>query len=313
MKNKAVVGENLKKHIAKLEMLCERELLQQPLFEKTYLDSKLDKGIEKERVVSALGVLARYYIKKANLLWLRDRDIEGFKENNFIAAVFKRIGYQIDPLFCNYADELLPVLLSNHADSIHWFKQHFIPVLGGLEFDQSVAGISQKRYGLLHLLWMLGLQGDFDALSQVAEHGLASKYPPKKVFFTDYSFFGALAEGDVKKMEQCIDEIIKQNRFRLDIAPAFSMYSAAYGVLYAKIASIHGLQLTVSDSWIPNEWLDNDPPANCMLPELIRGDFDVFANLPYPESSEIGSFLQRHRSLSPRSPDFEMVTFKDFF
>jgi len=267
----------------------------------------------KGSITAALGVLAKPFMYRAPIAWLSG-DIETFRQGHYVLGVCERLMQHYGgPKSGRFGVGLLSTLLSNEPSLIHWQKQYFIPVFMRMRprrKQEQIAGLEFNNPRMWHLATLLAFQGDWLRLIDIADHALAHTKPFKPKFYhTDYSFFLALADGEVALMESHIKEIIKQTRRRQDLVPYVELFSSPMAVVYTKIARIHGYELDVDPKWVPPEWIDMTPASSYPLPDAIAEKFEMFAKLLYRGPYSDGNFPVDYSNASPISPDQGMIAF----
>ena len=193
---------------------------------------------------------------------------------------FKKVNTSRVPAGHCHPTYLLPVLLSEHKELIHWYAQYIFPhcsIGHGNDKIYYIPGSFEHRsYTLMH-----AIIGNWEQLQQEAERGVSVSGE----FVSDYQFMLGLATRNMLMMEQALVDIVsgKQARERCDDV-AFGLIREAmngWGLLYSKIAWWHGIEVVIDNSWIPDFMLPVNPlPAEQYTTGIdIVDDLDIFTTL----------------------------------
>ncbi len=177
------------------------------------------------------------------------------------------------------------VLLSDHKPLIHWFGQFLLPVCyGGIKATAKW----RKPGSYEHFCVQFGraITGQWTVLAEECEKGIQTGGK----HLLDYRFMLALAQQDLAAMEAVLALQFQGrdfNKRRTDFAfGSIERLMHGWGVIYCKIAQLHGFDLLLDTPWIPAELIPFKPLPDGEYKtgiELIDG-YDIFT--PFNDNPE---------------------------
>ncbi len=204
--------------------------------------------------------LARHAEAKAISCWFEDNDLRSMRQWFYVAARLDMLVYQFETDTLGPFGktlELMKPLLSNNKSVIDWFAHH------DARYDLTRAD-NHNTHDFLAYQAIVALRGEWPRLRERCERVLAD--PPvasrEQKYLGDHKFFLALARQDKSAMEDALRALLSsaavKGRANDDTGYAADLISTA-GVVYAKIAWLHGHEVQVDSPYIPAEWLSNTP------------------------------------------------------
>jgi hypothetical protein len=204
--------------------------------------------------------LARHAEAKAISCWFEYKDLRSMRQWFYVAARLRMLVYQFetDTLSPGWKMlELMQPLLSNNKSVIDWFAHY------DARYDLTRAE-NHKTQDFFAYQALVALRGDWPRLRERCERVLAD--PPEgsedQKYLGDHNFFLALARQDKLAMEGALRALVSpravKGRADDDSGYAADLISTA-GVVYAKIAWLHGHEVQLDSPYIPAEWLPNTP------------------------------------------------------
>jgi len=204
--------------------------------------------------------LARHAEAKAISCWFEDNDLRSMRQWFYIAARLDMLVYRFetDTLSPGWKMlQLIQPLLSNNKSVIDWFAHY------DARYDLTRAE-SHKTHDFWAYQATVALRGEWPRLRERCELVLAD--PPgaskEQKYLGDHKLFLALARQDKSAMEDALRALVSaaavKGRANDDTGYTADLISTA-GVVYAKIAWLHGHEVHVDSPYIPTEWLSNTP------------------------------------------------------
>ncbi|AYR22687.1 hypothetical protein J2S30_000054 [Herbaspirillum rubrisubalbicans] len=235
-----------------------------------HIKDHLDGGFNIERLVSNVQNragdplactmrLSSHALAQAMLSWFDERNLAKLKQYCYVAASLDRHWYlmEVDQTSpgANFL-QLLKPLVSNNRSLIQWFAY----------YDD---GYDQKRIEnhKTHDFWayqgVLAVRGDWRRLRERSEKILNN--PPtttEKKYLIDHHFYLALSTGDKRGMEEALQAILSPKVVKgraIDESGFTEDLIFTPAVIYAKIAWLHGYEVSVNSDLVPPEWLPITP------------------------------------------------------
>lgn len=206
------------------------------------------------------GLLSGHAEASAMYAWFANHDLKTMKQWWYVSAKLEQLQYRMEVDTCSPEANtlhLIKPILSDHDGVIDWFA-HFDDV-----YDMKrVENHKTSDFRAYHAI--VALRGDWPRLIERCERVIND--PPgasgEQKYQIDHHFFLALAQGDVTKMEEVLQQIVepKAIRSRNDDESGYTAdLISTYAVIYAKIAWQHGYQVKVDSPYVPAEWLPVAP------------------------------------------------------
>ena len=207
--------------------------------------------------------LAMHAEASAISAWFERRDLAAMRQWFYVAARLDRLVRESEPPETRGpGGKVFPLhkpLLANNKALLDWF------VARDCDFDQARVA-NHKTYDFWAYQAIVAIRGDWGRLRERCEQVLAD--PPGagglQKYLRDHYFYLALARDDRDGMEAALREIVSpaalRGRNADDSGYAADLISTA-AVIYAKIAWLHGHQVSVDTPYIPAEWLPMTPLA----------------------------------------------------
>lgn len=196
----------------------------------------------------------------AMFAWFGNHDLNTMKQWCYVAAKLDQLYFQMqedDPEWGRGFPQLLKPILSDHDVLIDWFANY------DLAFDMKRVE-NHKTHDFWAYQAIVALRGDWPRLIERCERIIAD--PPgatkEQKYLLDHHFYLALAQGDIEKMQNVLQEIVspKAINTRLDYETGYTAdLISTPAVIYAKIAWRHGYKVKVASPYVPQEWLPIQP------------------------------------------------------
>jgi hypothetical protein len=197
---------------------------------------------------------------KAMSCWFEEHDVPSMRQWSYVAARPQMLVYRFETDTSGPFGKTLGLMkprLSNNKLVIDWFARY------DAAYDLTRAE-NHKTHDFLAYQAIVALRGEWPRLLERCERVLAN--PPgasrEQNYLGDHKFFLALARQDKSAMEDALRAMVSpravKNRADDDSGFGADLISAA-GVIYAKIAWLHGHEVQVDSPYIPAEWLPNTP------------------------------------------------------
>lgn len=209
---------------------------------------------------ACLGELSDHALASAVAAWFRHGDLHAMRQWCYVAAGLDRMLLErTQDRFGPFAKVLglLKPLLSNDPELIGWFAAH-----GAVFFEHLID--DPGTYEHLAYQAFLALRGNGDALVARSEAflGGAAAHGRMRDYAADYRFWAALGQRDAGAMQRALEELVEP-RLLLGRENDESGYTAFListpAVVYAKIAWLHGYEVSVASPFVPKEWLPMTP------------------------------------------------------
>jgi hypothetical protein len=214
-------------------------------------------------ISACLLSLAGNATAEAMINWFEKQNMAATRGWFYLAALLEhkrnlRGDQPIQPLPSAFG--LLKPLISNNESLIQSFVGFYETA-----FDaERINDVNSREFLAYQIL--LAIRGDWDKLMNRARSFVSN--PPKgefgRVYSIDYEIFLALSEGNAKKMEASIKQLLSPEfvKKRYEDEGGFTQdLIVTSAVVYAKIASRHGYTLTIDSPYFPKEWMENEPLA----------------------------------------------------
>jgi hypothetical protein len=192
--------------------------------------------------------------------WFENHDLNMMRQWWYVSAKLDQFWYEIgEKPFSPGANmlRLLKPLLSNEKELIKWFV-HYDEAYDLKRVE------NHKTHDFFAYQSSVALRGDWQRLLERCNKVIND--PPggskEKKYLLDHHFYKALAQGDIEKMQDALQELLSsdvikersndENGFTDDL-----IFTPA--VIYAKIAWHHGYEVKVNSPYVPSEWLSIEP------------------------------------------------------
>ncbi|GAB2196507.1 hypothetical protein [Sessilibacter sp. MAH4] len=255
------------------------------------------------------------YRNRAWRSWFLEKDLNAFRLNMLHHSILNIAHHA--RLSAYYAESLeqwiLPALLANHLEGIHWHSQHLVPGFNRYNEVPKTApdAMTLGSYTARGIQFRLVLQADWETVLERAEIVVANpEILMRKADLWDWKFDIAIANGDVKTMEAIVRKLLTP---ALKKAHDDAYFGAGglftpLAMLHLKIARYHGYELDVVSPWIPQEWLDMKPLENPVIFEESK-HVDIYE--AYKIDGHYWNGPIDYLPLKPRRPGEPPVTFQE--
>jgi len=203
--------------------------------------------------------LSSQALATAILAWFKERDLSLTKKYLSIAAEIdkKRYSREVNKLGAGgKVLALLKPLISDNKLLIDWFA--------GFDEAYDLKRIENtKTRDFWAYQSIVALRGDWARLKGRSERVLEN--PPassEKKYLVDHHFHLALSKGDKRGMEEALKVILSPkvvNGRTIDESGFTEDLIFTPAVIYAKIAWMHGYEISVDSHLVPREWLSIAP------------------------------------------------------
>ena len=234
--------------------------------------------IEKGNTGFLIRLLQSFSDANSMVCWIRDGDLNRFKEWSYISAKLNRMVFQYDPNSWLPTYMFFGAVLSDQAEIIDWYKQFTLP------YEVNAASIKDRdnpRQPDFHgYQLILALNGKWDELRIRCEQILSLEIKKDRKYLIDHRFYLALANGDQIGMENVLTELTSPKIARVrnyEFAFTFTEhFIATHATLYAKLAWLSGYKVQIDTPLIPKEWLPIQPLAEYPEPWAFMTEFDIW-------------------------------------
>ncbi len=240
--------------------------------------------------------------------WFVHKDIDKLQDNAFQASIVARRLYQIMPFAKPAANgqNLLYPLLSGNKELLHWHGQFQLANFVGKE---SCNNINKNEFQSVQI--RLALNNEWELLVKRSNDFNCADKTSKKLYEHHNRFYIALANGDIRKMEESVTEISsKKNNHKLSIDfPLERRLISAWGLMLARLAFIKGYTLNLNSAWIPTELVKSPVDKVFASNHSFLNDFDIFAMLEESEH-EYAGWCGNLARFTPKKLGVAPLTFK---
>ena len=229
-------------------------------------------------VFFSIGLLDDYHRALASK-YLLENDISGFKENASIAG-FLGILSEYDSQWAYNGintNFFFMSLLSDNQKLIDYLIKHRDEIV-----DISVPYKRTDTRPFFNANTLLALSGDWQLLKERALTFLNDEKKARGDLkrIPDHEFYVALADKNIKGMQEALDKLLElkfAKRAAKDTLLHFDFYLQPQVLMYAKIAAIHGFDLSIDSPIAPKELIDINPLAEYKIPYDFMKSFDFDA------------------------------------
>ena len=226
-----------------------------------------------------------------SIFWLRDyhvalaskhlleNDISGFKENASIAGflgILSEYDFQwaYNGINTNF---FFMSLLSDNQKLIDYLIKHRDEIV-----DISVPYKRTDTRPFFNANTLLALSGDWQLLKERALTFLNDEKKARSDLkrIPDHEFYVALADKNIKGMQEALGKLLElkfAKRAAKGTLLHFDFYLQPQVLMYAKIAAIHGFDLSIDSPIAPKELIDINPLAEYKIPYDFMKSFDFDA------------------------------------
>ena len=210
---------------------------------------------------------------------LLENDISGFKENASIAGFLGILSeYDFQWAYNGFnTNFFFMILLSDNQKLIDYLIKHRDEIV-----DISVPYKRTDTRPFFNANTLLALSGDWQLLKERALTFLNDEKKARSDLkrIPDHEFYVALADKNIKGMQEALDKLLElklAKRAAKGTLLHFDFYLQPQVLMYAKIAAIHGFDLSIDSPIAPKELIDINPLAEYKIPYDFMKSFDFDA------------------------------------